>query len=75
MDGGDRFERHDRQLFRLGRMMVNQGRALQARGEQLLERARWSYSPSLARRAHRMILRGEALEREGRMLIRRVRYT
>ena len=72
-DAGDRMDRHGLRLFRLGRQKVADGRALQLRGERLLERARWARSPMLAQKAHRMIYRGELLEREGRMLIRRVR--
>lgn len=72
-DGYDRFDRHDRYLFRIGRAKIADGKALQARGENLLERARWHRSMSMARQAHRLILRGEALEREGRMMVRRAR--
>lgn len=72
-DGFDRFDRHDRQLFRLGRTKIAEGRALQARGERMLERARWARSPRVAHQGHRLIERGERLEQEGRLLIRRAR--
>lgn len=72
-DRHDRFDRHERRMFRLGRQKIEDGQALQARGERMLERARWARSPHFARRAHRLIERGEALELEGRLLIRRAR--
>lgn len=72
-DRHDRYDRHERRMFRLGRQKIEDGQALQARGERMLERARWARSPQVARRAHRLIERGEALELEGRLLIRRAR--
>lgn len=69
----DRGDRHDRRMFRLGKAKIADGRALQLRGERLLERARWSRSMVMARQGHRLIMRGEALEREGRTLIRLAR--
>jgi len=72
-DRNDRYDRHERRLFRLGQAKIANGRALQARGENLLQRARWNRSMSMARHAQRLILRGESLEREGRIMIRRAR--
>jgi len=72
-DRHDRFDRHERRMVRLGRAKIADGRALQLRGEWLLERARWNRSPVMARRAHRLILRGESMEREGRILVSRAR--
>lgn len=72
-DGFDRFDRREARLFRQGRAKIAEGRTLQARGERMLERARWARSPRVAHTAHRLIERGERLEHEGRLLIRRAR--
>ena len=72
-DHFDRFDRDERRMFRLGRQKIADGKALQNRGENLLQRARWARSVRMARQAHSLILRGESLEREGRVLVRRAR--
>lgn len=64
-------DRHERALFRTGLRKIQDGKALQARGHDLLERSRWSRWQRA--RGYRLIERGEALEREGRMLIWRAR--
>jgi len=69
----DRFDRSNYRLFNLGKKKISDGRALQLQGERMLQRARFSRSYSLARRANALIDRGEALEREGRVLVRRAR--
>lgn len=72
-DRNDRMTRHERRLFQQGQKKIADGKALQLRGERMLDRARWNRSPVMARQAHRLIVRGEQLEREGRILIRRAR--
>lgn len=72
-DRNDRMSRHERRLFRQGQKKIADGKALQLRGERMLQRARWNRSPVMARQAHRLIVRGEQLERDGRILIRRAR--
>ena len=72
-DRQDRFDRHERRMFRLGQQKIAQGQSLQSRGETLLQRPRWTRSVRMARQAHTLIQRGESLEREGRILVRRAR--
>lgn len=69
----DRFDRSSFRLFELGKKKIVQGQQLQSRGERLLERARWTRSFGLARKAHGLIEQGEQLEREGRIMVRRAR--
>jgi len=70
---GGHFDRRELRLLRNGKQKIQSGKALQARGEMMLVRARRLHSFRLARQAHGLIARGESLEREGRALVRKAR--